>query len=123
MPLDASFVQVAPAVEDSEQAPVVDETPDATPESQPDQPDEVRDVLNGMFSLFEKQKSITGEPLSAAKADDGTVQPAKTAPAPKLPRAKPKDDPKSLFDKIFKPKNRQEKKEKKEIPVGFLKSC
>ena len=121
VPLDASFVQVAPTEVDAEQAPVVEETPDATPESQPDQPDEVRDVLNGMFTLFEKQKSVTGEPLTAAQADDGSLQPAKAATAPKLPKPKPKaaDEPKSLFDKLFKRKNQGDKKEKKKFLLDF----
>ena len=123
IPLDASFVQVAPAEADAvDQAPLVDETPDVSPESQPDQPDEVRDVLNGMFSLFEKQKSITGEGVRAAKAGDGSLQPAKVQNAPKLPRQKassPGKDRKSLFDKIFKPRNQGDKPKKKKFFLDF----
>jgi penicillin-binding protein 1A len=57
IPLDASFVQVAapqlPVTQTDQSA--SDETPDSTPESLPEQPDEVKNVLNGMFALFEKQ--------------------------------------------------------------------
>ena len=59
------------------------------PESLPEQPDEVKDVLNGMFALFEKKKSgtIAAEPV---KKDAATTEKVVKAPVvPKASAAKP----------------------------------
>ncbi len=125
IPLDASFVQVAPEEPAPDAAPVVDETPDVSPESQPEQPDEVRDVLNGMFSLFEKQKSAPLETTKAVKKSAGTVEPpavAKTPPKPSKPivnASEPEGEHRSLFDKLFRGKNRADKPKKKKTLFNF----
>ncbi|NMD06934.1 MAG: hypothetical protein GYA66_03030, partial [Phyllobacteriaceae bacterium] len=125
IPLDASYVQVAAPAEPLPGEPVVDEAPDASPESLPEQPDEVKDVLNGMFALFEKKKSGQPEALQLKKAQGDDAE-QKTAKAPALPKtntAKPVVAPgterKTLFDSLFRSKNRDEKKKKKKTLFNF----
>jgi hypothetical protein len=126
VPLDASFVQVAPAEPAAEQAPVIEETPDVSPESLPQQPDEVRDVLNGMFTLFEKQKSEPLQPGKVTRKGNAEVQPAKAEKpaAPKVPKpntgkAAPEVERKTLFDRLFRAKNRDDKTKKKKTLFNF----
>jgi penicillin-binding protein 1A len=109
IPLDASFVQVATATPAAGEQPAVEETPDVTPESLPEQPDDVKDVLNGMFSLFEKKGRDTITPPK--KSGLAKVEVAK---APKLPKANTSGTPqneskprpaeverKPLFERLF----------------------
>jgi penicillin-binding protein 1A len=126
VPLDASYVQVAPAEPVAGEAPVIEETPDVSPESLPEQPDEVRDVLNGMFTLFEKQKSEPLQPGKATKKATAEVQPAKAekpaAPKPPKPatsKAAPEVERKTLFDRLFRAKNRDDKAKKKKTLFNF----
>jgi membrane peptidoglycan carboxypeptidase len=114
VPLDASYVQVADAEapkdagSDESQAAAIAESPDASAESAvPEQSDDVKNVLNGMFELFEKKPASDPGPTGAQKPVDAKAVAAPKPVAPPKPVAKPKPVPpadkphKTLFESLF----------------------
>lgn len=122
IPLDASFVQVAPQEPAPDIAPASDETPDVSPESLPEQPDDVKNVLNGMFALFEKKKgqqSAEATQKTGAEATDETDGNATDSPDADTAKSDVESETgrKTLFDSLFRSKNRDDKKKKKKKPL------
>jgi penicillin-binding protein 1A len=125
IPLDGTYQQVASA--EPVASPVVpqnnDETPDVSVDTAAEQPDDVQNVLDGMFGLFEKPVKQANVKKIAA----GRVTRVKNANrTPKIPRvivARPTPieakKKRNFLEKLFTPRKRAEKKKEKKGLFGF----
>ncbi len=113
IPLDASYVQVAPKEPEAAAIAAIDEeAPDITIDSPPEQPDDVKNVLNSMFELFEKKQRPGSQPSSKNTLADSDAMPGSL----KLPKTntglgKPRPvevERKTLIDRLFGKKKKKE---------------
>ncbi len=113
IPLDASYVQVAPKEPEAAAIAAIDEeAPDITIDSPPEQPDDVKNVLNSMFELFEKKQRPGSQPSSKNILADSDAMPGSL----KLPKTntglgKPRPvevERKTLIDRLFGKKKKKE---------------
>jgi penicillin-binding protein 1A len=125
IPLDGTYQRVAAI--DPLPAQVIpqttDETPDISTDTAAEAPDDVKNVLDGMFNLFEKPE----RQASVRKVAAGRVSKVKSAARPnRVPRntsLQPEQaagrKKSNFLEKLFRPRKRVEKKKEKKGLFGF----
>jgi penicillin-binding protein 1A len=108
LPLDGSYAKLATAEPSSA---VVEETPDVTADTaEASTGDAGQDVLNGMFNLFEKKKSVNRVVRNKKKAFNNRRKAGSRETALQLPKANARRQPKRNFlDTLFRPKKKKRK--------------
>jgi penicillin-binding protein 1A len=110
LPLDDSYTKVA--IAEPPASPIVDETPDVSADTAiVSTADPGQDVLNGMFNLFEKKRTVTSGGVRKKRALRRQRRVASGDPQLQLPPVNVQRAPRrNFFDSLFNPSQRRKKR-------------